>query len=276
MEPFILGAFFGPATIGLYRMVTRIVDLVTMLVTRPLWQVAFPYFSDTQDNQAELRRRLLVCLRVAVLTSWPILAVLAAESHTVLAAIGDRWQPAAPALVVLSLFGALHSLTLFTGPLLFATNRPGHVSILMAMVCVAMFGSMGALGFMLRGAEPEYQALATAYTRAGVHALVLVPVALYTMHVVAGVRSELLRCVLSGAAASAIAALTDLFLQSLPQPVAFPAILALAGRSLASLLVAMVFLWIRDRSLRALLFQARSSTSPSARPLSTSLWRLPP
>ena len=90
----------------------RLVDLLNTFVTRALWYVAFPYFSEAKGDIDKLRVRVTDCTRYAGLFAFPALAVLAIQSPQLADVFGKEWAAAAPVIRVLCIYGALRSLEL--------------------------------------------------------------------------------------------------------------------------------------------------------------------
>ena len=173
-DALLMGLFFGPVTLGLYRLAQRMVDLFITVATRSIQTVSFPQFSKLQNSPEELRRSMLACLRMSGYITLPALAGLAALSTPLLRVLGEKWVPAIPALQVLCAYGILFSFSQFFGPLLQALGRPLQLAILMwGAAGVGVLGIVGAAQG-LQGASDETQALVIALVRLGIGALLFV------------------------------------------------------------------------------------------------------
>ena len=97
-DTLLMGLFFGPLAVGLYRLADRIVDLVLEFTMRPIGVIALPHFSRLQSDPEGLRDSVEKCLRLTLLAAVPALVVVAATSDFVIALFGDEWAPAATVL----------------------------------------------------------------------------------------------------------------------------------------------------------------------------------
>src|SRR5206468_296115 len=57
----LLGLFFGPVAVGLYRLADRVIGSVLSMTTASIQSVSLPEFSRLQNNPSELRRSILSC-----------------------------------------------------------------------------------------------------------------------------------------------------------------------------------------------------------------------
>ena len=230
-EPLIMGKFFGDAAVGVYRLVMRLLDLVITLVSRALWYVSFPYFSEAQGDPARLKARVSDCLRFSMLFSLPLLAVLGMESGALVRVLGPKWADAEKAIQILCVYAAIRSLVLFAGPLLVALGRPHVFSAIMGVQCVAMCVGVGSAAYLLRVAGADQQVAGVAWARVGVYVTVFLPFAIWTIvrNAKLGV-SDLLASISPGVAAVVAVALTDLLLVAGMHAVNLPPLFGLAMR----------------------------------------------
>jgi PST family polysaccharide transporter len=177
-EIFVLAALFGPVVVGLFRLATRLVDMANEVVTKALWMVAFPYFSEAQDNPELLQERLRNCVRMAGAFAVPLLAMLASASPWLLELLGDDWLPALPALQILCAYGVLKAFAIFAGPVLQAVYKPHILSVLMGIYCLAICIACTLAGLLFRNQAVEMQLAAVAGARVLVTGLVYLPLAL--------------------------------------------------------------------------------------------------
>jgi len=175
----LMGIFFGPAAVGLFRLAQKLVNLILDTGTSSLQIVAFSQFSRLQDRPAELRRSVLKCLRLASIVTFPALAGLAISSRQLVALLGNRWAPAADALTVLCPFGMLFALCVFTGPLLLARSRARLMAGLTWTVNSLNLGVMFAVVVYLKDGAIGNQVLGMALVRLIVAAALMAPVFLF-------------------------------------------------------------------------------------------------
>jgi O-antigen/teichoic acid export membrane protein len=205
-DTLLMGLFFGPLAVGLYRIADRIVDLVLEFTMRPIGVIALPHFSRLQSDPEGLRDSVEKCLRLTLLATVPALAVVAATSDFVLALFGDEWAAAATVLPLLCVVGVVKGLVFFTGPLLFAVAKPllraAMLWVLGALSAVAVV----AVGAALADSSIEDQITGMGASRALLFLVAILPINLAILHRYGGLRLRPLVRVLPGPLASAVAA----------------------------------------------------------------------
>ncbi|MFN8222134.1 MAG: lipopolysaccharide biosynthesis protein [Gaiellales bacterium] len=147
-DALLIGAFFHPAIVGIYRLADRMVDVVLEMTSRPIGSVALPRFSRLQNDAEGLRASVLGAVRLSLTVTAPPLLVIAACSPWLLGALGKDWAGGATALKLLCVVGIVKGLVSFAGPVLFAVGRPrlrASVSWTLAAISVAATLVAGAL-----------------------------------------------------------------------------------------------------------------------------------
>jgi PST family polysaccharide transporter len=233
-EPLLIGKFFGETAVGVYRLAMRLLDLVVTVVTRALWYVAFPYFSEAKGDVTKLRARVTDCLRYSSLCSLPVLVVLGLESPSFVHVLGPKWAQATDVVQILCVYGALRSLTLFVGPLLFASGRPQVFSAIMGVQVALLCAGIGAAGVFLSSSDLQAQVSGIAWARVAVYVAVFLPVAIWVMVRTAGVSfSALGAAILPGVAVAASAGVVQMALGPLTQWAGTPPVAGFAIRMAA-------------------------------------------
>lgn len=177
-DTLLMGLFFGPAAVGLYRLADRLVELVLELTMRPVAVLALPYFSRFQGDPARLRTTVEKCLRLAILIAVPALLLIAATSEFLLALLGEEWVPATDVLALLCIVGMVKALVLLTGPLLFAVARPLLRAVMLWTLGGLSAVTVVAVGLALEDAVPDDQILGMAASRALLFLAAVLPVSL--------------------------------------------------------------------------------------------------
>ena len=164
-DALLMGLFFGPAAIGLYRIATRAVDAVVRLLTVSLQSVALPELACYQDEPSAFTARLSRIVRLSAMLSFPALGVLVAIAGPLTDLLGEDWAPAAPAIQVLCVAGAVRVTSAFSGPMLQALGRP-HQQALLAWLAGGLSAAVFLLaGIVLRDAPTQDQVLWMAVCR---------------------------------------------------------------------------------------------------------------
>ena len=177
----LVGLYFGPVAIGLYRLAERMMGLVLDVATNSLQTVSFPEFSRLQDKPSELKRSVLSCLRLSSIVTLPALAGLASISDAFMGTIGGKWIPAADALKILCVLGAALAFANFTGPLLSALSKPHWVAMIVWLFNVINIAAIiGAAKFLTKASTAE-QVVGIATARFATGALLFAPALLYIL-----------------------------------------------------------------------------------------------
>jgi O-antigen/teichoic acid export membrane protein len=107
----LIGYFLGPIALGLYAVGWRTIEILYLLLIRPLSDVALPTFARLQDDMVHLRQALYVARRLGVVITLPTFVGLALVAPELLpVALGERWDGAIPVVQVLALAGACMSI----------------------------------------------------------------------------------------------------------------------------------------------------------------------
>jgi O-antigen/teichoic acid export membrane protein len=182
----LMGLFFGPAVVGIYRLADRFVDTVLELTTRPIGLVSLPHFSRLKADPEALKSTVASCIRLVMLTTMPALLALAACSSYVLAFVGPEWEPGADAMKLLCIVGIVKGLVHFTGPLLFAVARPLTRALMLWVIAIINVAAVVAAGVALEAASEKNQLLGMSAVRALVSLLIVVPLNLVIIKRLAG------------------------------------------------------------------------------------------
>jgi PST family polysaccharide transporter len=205
-DTLLMGLFFGPVAVGLYRIADRIVDLVLEFTMRPVGVIALPHFSRLQSDPEGLRESVEKCLRLTLLVAVPALAAVAATSDFVLGLFGPEWLPAASVLPLLCVVGVVKGLVFFTGPLLFAVAKP----LLRAAVLWVLGGlsavTVVAVGLALTDSSSKDQIFGMGASRAILFLAAILPINLVILRRFGGLRFSRLARSLPGVVASSAAA----------------------------------------------------------------------
>lgn len=177
----LLGVFFGPVAVGLYRLAERLVGAVQAVATSSIQAVSLPEFSRMQEKPEELQKSVLTCIRLGATVTLPAMAGIFAISSTLMATLGDKWIPASQVLKILSVLGMTSIFTIFTGPLLQALSRTSFLAVL--EWSRTLLGTILLLiaGLTVRGASVEWQVGSIALARLTLGVLFVTPVFLYLL-----------------------------------------------------------------------------------------------
>ena len=132
------------SSLDLYYQAFRLPEVFMGGQLNAMSAVLFPMYSRVRsEGTAALRQAMFKALRIVGLFSIPVgvaLALVARDSVTVMFGTGDT--AAVPTMEIISVTGAVVGLGFATGDLLFATNRPGVMMRLNAMMVPVMLAAM--------------------------------------------------------------------------------------------------------------------------------------
>lgn len=186
-DALLIGIFFGPFVVGIYRLGSRLVDMVVAALVGPVQQLALPELAPHQDDPAELAVRLQRLGRVSVASTVPVLACLAVVADPLTATLGGRWGGAAAVIEVLCVVGVVRAIVAVDGPVLQATGRPFLQAAVTAGLAVLSAATFVVAGVALSAASSESQALGMAASRAVLFASPVLVVHLVVIRRFAGV-----------------------------------------------------------------------------------------
>lgn len=222
-DAILMGLFFGPTAVGIYRLATRLVTMVNETMVRSVHFVSFPELSQHQGDRAAFTASLERSIRFATSASMPLLAVFAATSPELLTFMGLRWAPAVGCLSVLCIAGMLESITMVTGPLLQAAGRPHALALLLWSHAIPSAAMIAGVAMLMPSDDVSEQAMAIAASRTVLMLLVFLPIAWTILVRVGGLRTAraaraLVPPLLGALVGIAVAGLLRHPLQLLPGP----------------------------------------------------------
>jgi O-antigen/teichoic acid export membrane protein len=143
----IVGRILGASSLGLYTLAYRLVTMPLEKVSGIVTRVAFPAFSNIQDDDPRLRRGYLKEVAYISLVTFPMLAglfVVAPEFVRVV--FGGKWIPAILSLQILCIVGARKSIGTTVGSVIYSKGRPDidlkwNIFALASLTTVILVGS---------------------------------------------------------------------------------------------------------------------------------------
>jgi O-antigen/teichoic acid export membrane protein len=203
-DALLLGLFFGPVAVGIYRFADRVIDVVLDVTMRPIGVVTLPVLSRLQAEPERLREAVATCLRTTMVATVPVMLVLFASADEVVGVLGSEWEPAADVLRLLALVGIGKAIAFFTGPVLFAASRPRFRAVMLWILAIVSTALVVGVGAALTDSSVEDQVVGMAASRAVLFLVILVPVNLAIIAHFTGLR---LRTVLPSVPAPILAGL---------------------------------------------------------------------
>ncbi|MEO1060899.1 MAG: oligosaccharide flippase family protein [Actinomycetota bacterium] len=189
-DALLIGFFFGPVAVGLYRLAARVVNVIVDISARALQQAALPELARLQDDRARFIKRATEVMRTTAILSLPTFGLLAGTAPALLPLLGEEWEPAAVPLQLLCATGAVRSFGLVVGAILQATGRPQLFAIVTWGAAALSTLAFVIAGVLLQDAELTAQVNGLAASRAIVFAGPLFVLNLIVLQQAAGVSSR--------------------------------------------------------------------------------------
>lgn len=167
-DALLIGLFFGPVVVGLYRLAARFIGVSLELAAGALQSVFLPELARFVEDRDAFNARTIEIIQIGSLLAVPILGALAATSDSLIALIGGQWEPAAAALRVLCILAAVQAMSMFVGPILQASGRPGVLAWLTWISAALSAISFVASGLLLSEYSVERQVVFIAAIRTAV------------------------------------------------------------------------------------------------------------
>lgn len=144
----LIGKWFGVYELGIYNRASAVQQLPAESLSRILNRVAFPIFSQTNNDPDKLVRGLRLSLRSIMLVNIPMMIGLALVAEPlILTFYGEAWRASAPLLSILALSGILFPLHLLN---LSVLQAMGHSA---KFFRVEMIKKTAGIAFLLIGAR---------------------------------------------------------------------------------------------------------------------------
>ncbi len=119
-----VGAFLGLTILGYYYVAYRWSSYFANFLTKLVYRVMFPTYSQIQNEPRKLKQGYVETLELLSLVAFPLyfaLAVVAPEFVTLI--LGDQWMPAVLSLQILCFFGLARTLTEPAGNVFMAIGK---------------------------------------------------------------------------------------------------------------------------------------------------------
>jgi PST family polysaccharide transporter len=180
-DALLIGLFFGPVSVGLYRLASRVTSSVITATTSSLQVASFPQFCKLQDKPDELRKSVLSCFRVSSIVTIPALVGIAAISKWLMLAMGPKWVDASTGVVILCVVGILQQPVYFVGTFLQAIAKPHYLAVIEWAHAAVSAGSLLAASILLKDQVVSVQVTGIAITRLITTVLFLLPLLIYVL-----------------------------------------------------------------------------------------------
>ena len=152
-DALLIGLFFGPTAVGLYRLADRFVDNVLEVTMRPVGHVSLPFLSRLQNDPEGLRDAVVSFLRTTLILTVPVMLSWRRAASSSWRSCPPSGRPAGDVLKLLALVGIGKAIVFFTGPLLFAVARPHLRAVMLWALAALSAGYVVLVGWLLTDAS---------------------------------------------------------------------------------------------------------------------------
>lgn len=120
-----VGWYLSAAALGIYQYAYRLADTPSTEVSEVVAQVAFPTFSQLQNDTDQLREAFLQSTRFVAFLTFPMAIGMVLVAPTfVPVVLGSDWLAMIPVFQILAIYGLVHAITRNFGSLWKAIGRP--------------------------------------------------------------------------------------------------------------------------------------------------------
>lgn len=125
-DTLIVGKVLDAATLGLYNMAVRIMQLPVNILGGSLHSAVYPRFVKLREDNKALRELVLFTTMAQAVFAFPAIAAVAAASHAFFTLLlSERWQASGEIFTLLAVAGAIQTIVAINGSLLQAVGRTG-------------------------------------------------------------------------------------------------------------------------------------------------------
>ena len=125
-DTLIVGKVLGTATLGLYNIAVRIMQLPVNILGGSLHSAVYPRFVKLREDNKALRELVLFTTMAQAVFAFPAIAAVAAASHAFFTLLlSERWQASGEIFTLLAGAAAIQTIVAINGSLLQAIGRTG-------------------------------------------------------------------------------------------------------------------------------------------------------
>jgi lipopolysaccharide exporter len=135
-----VGKILGTMMLGYYQLAYKISNISATEVSSVISSLSFPVYAKLQDELDRLKKAFIKILQFTTFMSFPIAgAVIAFANDFTKIFLGDKWLPMVPAMIVLSVWGAIRSVGATSGEFFKGIGRPDISTKLYILQVVIIF-----------------------------------------------------------------------------------------------------------------------------------------
>lgn len=140
-DTMLIGAFFGPASAGLYNVAKRLRMALQMVAAAPVNGIALPALAEVQGDQPRFVKVLLTAITIVLAVCGPLFLGAAVISHDIIVLVfGPQWSTAAPLFQWLAVGGLCTILMDYNTNVFLIRGRPRWTLYLAVLNIVLTLG----------------------------------------------------------------------------------------------------------------------------------------
>jgi PST family polysaccharide transporter len=249
----LMGAFFGPVVVGLYRFAARFADMAVDLTGRGLQDVSLPHLARHSRDPDALAAEFGRIMHTAAVMSFPLLGILAAVAQPLVLVIGPQWDQAAEPLRVLCLVSAVGVVSALLSPAMQAAGRTGVTAMFTWATAAASAAGLSTAAWLSASAGVTAKLYAVAWAALSVQSATTLLMGYVLFHVILRVSARpLITAALPATLAGLAAAGSEVLMAAATKRTGLPQIIDLMLYGTAATLIAAATLFALDRRARAL------------------------
>lgn len=145
VDVILMGIFYTPVAIGLYRFAGRLVEIGVEVSSRGMQQVSLPHLADAHADREALIARLATTMRLNAILAFPLFGLLFAAAGPGARLLGGDWTHMPPVLRLLCLGGTMTVVHFIIGNALLAAQRTDLDAIVLWIGAALSAGGMTAV-----------------------------------------------------------------------------------------------------------------------------------
>lgn len=182
VDTLIIGLIFGPVAVGLYRLATRLTDMVVEGAGGAFQSVSLSELSRLEHDAQRMAHRTEEVVRMASLAAVPLIGLLAVVSDPLLHLLGPDWVPAILSLRILCFAAWLQIPAGMFGPILQAAGKPGVLAITAWVAAAISAATFVAAGPLLAGRPVGHEVAGLSAARVVALVVLMVLVVIPVLH----------------------------------------------------------------------------------------------
>jgi len=175
IETIVIGIFFGPLAVGLYKFSSRVVELVISVTAGALGSLSLAALSRVQDDPRRFADQTNSVMRSSTTLAAPLLAIVFVGSRVTVELFGREWDGAIPVMRILALAGIARVLVFHTSPIQEARGKPYQAAATLWLASLVSILAVTAFAAMNSSSSPVPMVRGIAVVRLVIQVVVIGP-----------------------------------------------------------------------------------------------------